>query len=99
MAKMHLIQFQPKLKCGSLHCCSCLLTGFGAIVWWGRDKKGEEKQGSGAYPHFSARSDANVQSAHSQEGVLDLTDYLIGKLPDQTKVQVRTRSDQTLRPN
>jgi len=24
---------------------------------------------------------------------------LIGKLPDQTEVQIRTRSDQTLRPN
>jgi len=24
---------------------------------------------------------------------------VIGKLPDQTEVQIRTRSDQTLRPN
>jgi len=26
-------------------------------------------------------------------------DYLIGKLPGQTEVQIRTQSDQTLRPN
>jgi len=29
----------------------------------------------------------------------DRTDYLIGKLPDETEVQIRTRPNQTLKPN
>ena len=34
-----------------------------------------------------------------QTQFLDQTDYLTGKLPDQTEVQIRNGSSQTLKPN